>query len=63
MWRGYHATCVELKPIIFNFVLSVNKTRDLLDFVRWNDEYDTAHDPLRIRTTNLSLPNCTPLSM
>jgi hypothetical protein len=46
---------------IHSFLLSIlgKPTREFLEFVKWNDDDAIAHYPLRIRITNLTLPNFT----
>jgi hypothetical protein len=39
---------VTIGNIIFNFVLSTNPTRQLLEIVRWNDNDYTTNDPPRM---------------
>jgi hypothetical protein len=58
--------CMDIMPrmtnkklIVFNFLHSEKPTRELLEVMRWNDDYAIAYDPLRMRITNLTWPNLT----
>jgi hypothetical protein len=56
IWCALYAIGDEYKLIFFNFQHSAIPSRQLLEFLRWNDDA-TTHDPLRMRITNL--PNLT----
>jgi hypothetical protein len=54
MLYGYNTIGDKRKLIDFNFWHSVISTGELLAVVRWNDDDAIAHDPLRMRITNLT---------
>jgi hypothetical protein len=54
IWREPFAIGDKCKLRIFNFLFPIIATKELFEVVTWNDNDATAHDPLRMRITNIT---------
>jgi hypothetical protein len=59
IWYGHYAICDNCRLMILNFLHLVIPTRQLLEFMRLNDDDATTHDLLHMCITDLTKPNLT----